>query len=60
DGVHAAQAVSGERALKAGKHAITILYFQKGESAVLEAFWEGPDLPKQKIPGAALHHGAAK
>lgn len=56
DGCHAPQEVSGEIALKAGRHPITLEYFQNGGGATLEFTWEGPDLPKQKVPRAALAH----
>ena len=56
DGVHGAKEASGEIALRAGRHAITLLYFQGGGPASLDVLWEGPDLPKQKVPGAALTH----
>jgi hypothetical protein len=45
---------SGEIALKAGKHALTVGYFQHSGFQVLEAAWEGPDLPRQAIPASAL------
>jgi len=56
DGCHAPQEASGEIGLRAGKHSITLVYFQNGGGATLEFFWEGPDLPKQKVPAAALSH----
>lgn len=56
DGLHAPKEESGEIALKAGRHAITLLYFQGGGAASLEVLWEGPDLPRQKVPAAALTH----
>jgi hypothetical protein len=56
DGCHAPQEASGEAALKAGKHPFTLIYFQNGGGATLELRWEGPDLPKQKVPAAALSH----
>ena len=56
DGVHVAKEASGEIPLKAGRHAITLLYFQSSGPASLEVRWEGPDLPKQKVPAAALTH----
>jgi hypothetical protein len=59
DGVHAPREGSGEIVLKAGKHAITLLFFQKGDDAALDVFWEGPDLPKQRVPAAALSHPPA-
>ncbi len=59
DGVHGVKEASGEIALKAGRHAITLLYFQGAGPAALEVLWEGPDLPKQKVPAAALTHTPA-
>jgi hypothetical protein len=56
DGCHGPQEASGEAALKAGKHPFTLVYFQNGGGATLELQWEGPDLPKQKVPAAALSH----
>lgn len=51
---HGAVEQAGEIALKPGKHAITLTYFQEGGNTVLEAYWEGPELPRQKIPPAVL------
>jgi hypothetical protein len=59
DGIHESREASGEVLLKAGKHAITLLFFQSGGDAALEVLWEGPDLPKQKVPAAALSHSPA-
>jgi hypothetical protein len=59
DGCHAPQEASGETALKAGKHPFILVYFQNGGGATLELQWEGPDLPKQKVPAAALSHLSA-
>lgn len=59
DGLHGTKEVGGEIALKAGRHAITLLYFQNSGPAALEVLWEGPDLPKQKVPAAALTHTPA-
>ena len=59
DGVHGVKEASGEIALKAGRHAVTLLYFQGGGAASLDVLWEGPDLPKQKVPAAALTHTPA-
>jgi PA14 domain-containing protein len=49
---------SGEIALKAGKHAITVTYFQAGGQQALEVFWTGPELPKQPIPATAFFRPA--
>jgi hypothetical protein len=59
DGGPGSRESSGEIVLKAGKHAITLLFFQKSGEAALEVLWEGPDLPKQKVPAAALSHSSA-
>jgi hypothetical protein len=45
---------SGEIALKAGKHALTVGYFQHSGFQVLEASWEAPGLSRQAIPATAL------
>lgn len=47
---------SGALPLKAGKHALTVLYFQEGGHAALELHWEGPGQPREKIPAAAFSH----
>lgn len=44
----------GEIALKAGPHAFRLDYFQNDGFQVLEAHWEGPDLPRQPIPASAF------
>jgi hypothetical protein len=49
-------APGGEIVLKAGKHALTLLFLQKSGTSTLDLLWEGPDLPKQKVPAAALSH----
>jgi hypothetical protein len=54
DGLHAPQEMVGDIHLKAGKHAITVTFFENSGGEVLDVLWEGPDLPKQKIPPAAL------
>jgi hypothetical protein len=54
DGLHGAVEMSGDAVLKAGKHAITVTFFENSGGEHLEVFWDGPDLPKQKIPAAAL------
>ncbi len=60
DHFHGVTEASGEANLKAGKHALAVAYFQHGGQQVLEVFWEGPGLPRQKIPPAALFHVAGK
>ena len=59
DGLHAVVEKSGTIALKAGKHAITVTFFQKGGGYNLAASYEGPGITKQAIPAAALYRIAA-
>lgn len=54
DGLHAPQEAAGEIALKAGKHAIAVTFFENSGGEQLDVLWEGPDLPRQKIPPSAL------
>jgi hypothetical protein len=44
----------GEVSLKAGKHAIRLEYFQDSGFQVLEAYWQGPGLARERIPASAL------
>lgn len=55
NGVHPKRERTGSIGLKAGKHAITVVYFEKEGSQVLEVFWKGPNLNKQAIPSTALY-----
>jgi hypothetical protein len=54
DGLHAYQEAQGEIALRAGKHPITVEYFEKGDANYLRVFWEGPGLAREHIPASAL------
>jgi hexosaminidase len=56
DGVHAATEQSGQAFLKAGKHSITVLFFEAREVERLEVRYEGPGIAKQAIPATALSH----
>jgi hypothetical protein len=60
DHFHGVTESAGEYPLKAGKHPITVTYFQNGGQTVLDVLWEGPGIPKQKIPPGALYHVASK
>ena len=44
----------GEIALKAGKHAFRVDYFQHSGFQVLEVYWQGPGLGRAPIPTSAL------
>jgi hypothetical protein len=57
--VSGAKEATGDVRLKPGKHALTLLFYQKTGEAALDVSWEGPDLPRQKVPAAALSHTPA-
>ena len=59
DGLHGAQEKSGQIGLKAGTHALTVTFFERGGGQVLSVSYAGPGLSKQLIPTAALHRAAA-
>jgi len=55
DGLHQMEGVPGEIALKAGKHAVKVLFFQKEGGAELELAWEGPGIKKRReVPASAF------
>ena len=54
DGAHAAATKRGFIPLKAGKHAITVAYFDRTETEELKVAWEGPGVKKGPIPASAL------
>jgi hypothetical protein len=57
DGLHGMQEVTGTIALAAGKHAITIDFFEAGGGAGCIAQLEGPGLTKAPIAAARLTRG---
>src|SRR5664279_5405530 len=54
DGIHAATEQSGRIVLNAGMHPIRVDWFNRTGLYELGAFYEGPNLPRQKIPNSAL------
>lgn len=54
DGLHAATEKAGEIALAAGRHPVTVEYFEAEWGQALAVRWSGPGLPKQDVPPAAL------
>ena len=54
DGGHPEQERSGTIGLKAGKHAITIPYFEGGGGQTLAVSYSGPGVAKQVIPASAF------
>ncbi|MEO8765341.1 MAG: PA14 domain-containing protein [Ginsengibacter sp.] len=55
DGLHSARERSGIIGLEAGKHAISVSYFQQGGGHILGVSYSGPGVNKQAIPDAALY-----
>jgi hypothetical protein len=56
DGIHGADEVSGEIALMAGLHPITVYMFQCKGGKYLEASVSGPGIEKQAIAADMLYH----
>ncbi|WP_227686916.1 right-handed parallel beta-helix repeat-containing protein [Spirosoma arboris] len=54
DGGHSEQERSGTIGLKAGVHAITVVYFQSTGNQVLSVSYSGPSINKQVIPDASF------
>jgi len=54
DGLHAATEKSGQVILKAGKHPITVEYFEAGGAQRLDVSYQGPGVTKKAIPTATL------
>lgn len=56
DGLHGATECQGSIALAPGRHAIRVSFFQASADQYLEVLYEGPELPKQRIPSSCLTH----
>jgi len=56
DGLHGSSAVSRDLVLEAGLHELRVDFFQHLGGVDLRLEWEGPGLPRQKVPAAALWH----
>ncbi|HEY0109723.1 MAG TPA: PA14 domain-containing protein, partial [Fibrella sp.] len=54
DGSHGTQERSGTIGLKAGRHAITIPYYEGGGGQALSVSYSGPGIAKQIIPASAF------
>jgi hypothetical protein len=59
DGLHGATEKSGVIGLKAGKHAISGLFFQQGGGQVFAVSYEGMGITKQAIPSSALFRSSS-
>ena len=55
DGSHGTQSASGAIGLTAGKHAISVEYFEAGGEQVLTVSWGGPGVTTGQIPAGALY-----
>jgi hypothetical protein len=54
DELHASRERAGTIRLRAGKHALTVTFFEKTGSEVLNVSYAGPGIVKQIIPSSAL------
>jgi hypothetical protein len=54
DGLHGTQERSATIGLKAGKHAITVTFFEQGGGEVLTVSYSGPGIAKQLVPSTSL------
>jgi signal transduction histidine kinase len=60
DGMHGMVEKSAEIYLKAGRQPIRLEWFNETGAYGLEVYYQGPDLPRQKIPDSALFHALLK
>ncbi|MEY2429032.1 MAG: hypothetical protein QOJ40_1917, partial [Verrucomicrobiota bacterium] len=58
DGLHAMMEKAGAVFLNAGKHSIRLCWFNHLGPSGLEVYYQGPGLPRQKIPDSALFRPA--
>ncbi len=59
DGLHGSQERGGAIGLKAGKHAITVAFFERDGGEVLTVSYDGPGIAKQVIPAGKLFQNSA-
>jgi alpha-L-fucosidase len=55
DGLHGMREATGEIALAAGAHPITVAFFERTGSDALEVWYEGPGIEKRRIPDEVLN-----
>lgn len=58
DGLHGMQERSGFISLKAGKHAITVIFFEKDGAEDLIVSYAAQGIPKTQIPNSVLYRAA--
>jgi signal transduction histidine kinase len=56
DGVHTLLESSGTFFLKAGKYPLHLSWFNREGGSGLELLYQGPDMPRQRVPASALFH----
>ena len=56
DGLHGAYEQGGAIPLRTGFHPITVTFFEKTGDDVLEVFWKGPGVEKERIPESVLFY----
>jgi signal transduction histidine kinase len=56
DGLHTMTEKSGQIYLTAGKHVIRVAWFNRDMPSGLEVYYEGPNLPRQRVPDSALFY----
>ncbi|WP_197076778.1 RICIN domain-containing protein [Hymenobacter terrenus] len=59
DGLHGLLEKSGTIELQAGKHAFTVLYFEKAGSDALRVQYAGPGISRRLLPATALYRNTA-
>lgn len=57
DSIQSVQERSGEIRLKAGKHAMTVTYFERTGDEALTVSWAGPGITKTPLPASVLFNG---
>ena len=60
DGLLSASEKSGTIGLEAGKHIISVGYFQQGGGSILNVSYAGPGVIKQVVPSSALYRISAQ
>jgi signal transduction histidine kinase len=60
DGVHPVTTESGRTFLHAGKNPITVKWFNRFAEFILKVEFEGPNLPRQRIPSSVLSRAAGR
>ena len=60
DFTHATMEQQGRMALRAGRHPITVTFFEHAYGEELRVLYQGPGIEKQVIPASALYHVPAE